>query len=704
MRVGVSFLKSKITRRFCLLFIVSAFLPTVLLITFAYNRVVRQVEEQSFVQLKSETQVYALGVFDRMIRIDNELRSIGRQIELLPKETERGSSDYTGEVENIFSSLIQYIPTEKRAFNIYNTITEKTLQRILEDELFLSPKPFVRSLNVPGKLSRLFFGVTMDRRDGSSVTVIGEVKPSFLWGIGASPVLPPMTELSVFDASGSNMVVSGNVSISDYSDIEKIHVKDDLRVFKYAHEGTTYFSSYANLFIESRFQRTGWIIVFSQDRNDIMATLESFKTTLPPIVLLFLLLILYMSMSFIRKGLEPLTQLKAGTKRVAQKDFSSKVNIQSDDEFEELGSAFNTMTDRIEQQFNALDMLSEIDRAILSSLDRHSIISTTLFRVKQFFQSDVSVFVRCNDDSGNYAKIFVMKGRRKSDPKIEYQELTEEERQLMFANKECLVLGEGGAPTPPFLQDLHHEVCNTFWCFPIHLGGKTERALLLGWKKFTPVQPEDISHARQVVDQLAIALANAILMENIENLAKGTIEALARTVDAKSQWTSGHSERVADMSHRIGRAMGLSEKSQETLLRGGLLHDIGKIGITQTILDKPGKLSDVEYTEIKNHPEIGAKILEPIAAYQDILSLIAQHHEKYDGTGYPHGIEGDEIDIRARIVAVADVWDALVSDRPYREGWIQDKARKLIVDKAGQDFDPEVVKAFLAVINEEYSS
>jgi putative nucleotidyltransferase with HDIG domain len=216
-----------------------------------------------------------------------------------------------------------------------------------------------------------------------------------------------------------------------------------------------------------------------------------------------------------------------------------------------------------------------------------------------------------------------------------------------------------------------------------------------------PENEDEVKQGRQVVDQLSVALTNARLVENLDKLAKGTVEALARTVDAKSRWTAGHSERVAAFAGRIARAMGLPEKEIETLVRAGLLHDIGKIGISLAILDKPDRLSDAEFAEIRTHPVIGAKILEPIAAYQDILPVVAQHHEKFNGSGYPGGLKEEEIDLRARIMAVADVWDALVSDRPYRGGWVKERAKSFIVDKAGVDFDPNVVAVFLELVADE---
>lgn len=220
----------------------------------------------------------------------------------------------------------------------------------------------------------------------------------------------------------------------------------------------------------------------------------------------------------------------------------------------------------------------------------------------------------------------------------------------------------------------------------------------LGNTGHRPLAEEQLLQARHLADQLAVALSNARLIEDMEHLTLGTIEALARTVDAKSSWTSGHSERVAEMAVKIARAMGWDDKRVQTLYRGGLLHDIGKIGVPLAILDKPDKLTEEEYAKVKDHSAIGAKILEPINAYADIIPMVIQHHERFDGKGYPQGLAGKAIDINARILAVADVYDALVSSRPYRQGWIEDKVVELLKNEAGRQFDPDVVEAFLGTL------
>ena len=194
-----------------------------------------------------------------------------------------------------------------------------------------------------------------------------------------------------------------------------------------------------------------------------------------------------------------------------------------------------------------------------------------------------------------------------------------------------------------------------------------------------------------------MALSNSNLYEDLEKLSVGTVGALARTVDAKSKWTAGHSERVAEIAVRIARVMGFSDDYLNRIHRAGLLHDIGKIGVPANLLDKQGKLSDEEYERIKAHPEIGGKILEPIEVYRDIIPMIVQHHERYDGKGYPQGLSGKEIDPAARILCVADVYDALISQRPYRDGWVKEKATHFVKQNSRVMFDPDVVQVFLSV-------
>ncbi len=183
----------------------------------------------------------------------------------------------------------------------------------------------------------------------------------------------------------------------------------------------------------------------------------------------------------------------------------------------------------------------------------------------------------------------------------------------------------------------------------------------------------------------------------LEQLDIATLTAFARAIDANSPWTAGHSERVTALALRIAHAMGLPAKDLQIVHRGGLLHDIGKIGTPPAILDKPGKLEVWENEIMQNHVKVGMRILEPIECFRDMLCVVAQHHERLDGSGYPAGLAGDQISVHARIVAVADAYDALTSDRPYRKGVPQEKALEILKRNAGTQFDPKVIDALVKV-------
>ncbi|HKU25144.1 MAG TPA: HD domain-containing phosphohydrolase [Candidatus Sulfotelmatobacter sp.] len=191
--------------------------------------------------------------------------------------------------------------------------------------------------------------------------------------------------------------------------------------------------------------------------------------------------------------------------------------------------------------------------------------------------------------------------------------------------------------------------------------------------------------------------AMASTVRALEQLDIGTLTAFARAIDANSPWTSGHSERVTKLALRIAHAMGLSAKDLQIVHRGSLLHDIGKIGTPPAILDKPGTLKPRETEIMRNHVKVGIRILEPIDSFKDLLGVVAQHHERFDGSGYPAGLAGDQICLHARIVAVADAYDALTSDRPYRKSVPEQKAIEILKEHSGTQFDPKVVDALITL-------
>jgi len=176
----------------------------------------------------------------------------------------------------------------------------------------------------------------------------------------------------------------------------------------------------------------------------------------------------------------------------------------------------------------------------------------------------------------------------------------------------------------------------------------------------------------------------------------GAVKSLAEALEAKDPYTNGHSKRVTEVTVALAAEAGLSALHLDRIRLAGLVHDIGKIGIPEQILHKPDKLTDAEYEMIKEHSVIGQKILRPIIRDQEVLRIVRNHHERYDGSGYPDGISGDAIPECVRLIAVADTYDAMTSNRPYRKALTPEIARELILKGSGTQFDPQVVELFLA--------
>jgi putative nucleotidyltransferase with HDIG domain len=189
--------------------------------------------------------------------------------------------------------------------------------------------------------------------------------------------------------------------------------------------------------------------------------------------------------------------------------------------------------------------------------------------------------------------------------------------------------------------------------------------------------------------------------KKLDALSWGTLNALARAIDANSKWTAGHSERVTRLALKMGRLLDMSQEELDGLHRAALLHDVGKIGMPPELLDKTDRLTEDEYQLVREHPIIGARILEPIDAYAEIIPIVRQHHEWFNGAGYPEGLAGESITLGARILAVADVYDALSSERPYRPSMEKGQALDLIKERSGTHFDPLIVKVFFKVIKSE---
>jgi putative nucleotidyltransferase with HDIG domain len=247
-----------------------------------------------------------------------------------------------------------------------------------------------------------------------------------------------------------------------------------------------------------------------------------------------------------------------------------------------------------------------------------------------------------------------------------------------------------------------------YYGVPLIAKGKIIGVLEIFHRASLEPDAEWLNFLEALAGQAAIAVDNATLFDNLQRsnfelaLAyEATLEGWSRALDLRDKETEGHTQRVTELTMRLARTLGMTEDELVHVRRGALLHDIGKMGVPDSILHKHGSLTDEEWEIMRQHPVHAFELLSPIAYLRPALDIPYCHHEKWDGTGYPRGLKGEQIPLAARIFAVVDVWDALISDRPYCPAWPEEKALEYIREQAGKHFDPHIVELFLKVVNED---
>lgn len=690
--------RSKVARRIFTLFILCALLPITALAFISFGQVTHQLNKQSQRRLHQANKAMGLSIYERLLFLDAEINMVASNLAVgtgglsVPTEFEK-------DLQQRFRGIAR-ISDAGRYAALLGHIDHPPKLTPGEKQILGYGHSLIVTRHPPDTPSRIFLSRLVDPKQPAKGLLVGEIDPAYLWGVGDHGTLPPMTELCVFDHSNILLFCSLPGAVSFPKQVLDELARDALGQFEWTHENKEYLASYWSIPLKSRFRVPKWTVVLSESKANVLAPMANFRRIFPLVVLMSLWVVLLLSTSQIRRNLVPLEKLREGTRRIAMRDFASRVTVTSGDEFEELAGSFNAMASQLGRQFNTLATIAEIDRAILSALETETIVDTVLTRMRDVFPCDGISVTLMEPDSKETAQTYTAIANQTPEPVVEVTQLTAAEIQELRDNSENLIAqADGGGPH--YLAPLARRGSKSFLVLPIFLKEKLSGIIALGYADPPAHSHEDLVQARQLADQVAVALSNARLIEELDQLNWGTLIALARTIDAKSPWTAGHSERVTELALKIGRVIGLPTKELDILHRGGLLHDIGKIGIPAIVLDKPGRLTEEEVLVMREHPRKGARILEPIAAYEEVVPIVLQHHEWFDGNGYPDGLAGEEISLGGRIFAVADVFDALSSDRPYRAGLGRAEAIERIKQGTGRQFDPKVVEAFLEVMAQE---
>jgi HD-GYP domain-containing protein (c-di-GMP phosphodiesterase class II) len=366
---------------------------------------------------------------------------------------------------------------------------------------------------------------------------------------------------------------------------------------------------------------------------------------------------------------------------------------------------------KIGEQLERQRSLTAIEGAITSSLDLSLTLNVFIEQVMSQLRTDaaaVLLYDRAQQEltfaaergfrSNRIKKVTVRAGQSLAGTVIERRE------HLIIANFETedagLLMPDGYSFKNAFM--VREEGFRAYVGVPLLVKGEVKGLIEIFHRRPFAPEGEWLEFLEALSRQAAIAIDNAGMFEQLQRSHKEivlayemTIEGWARALDIRDNETHGHSRRVTNLTVQVAEAMGINDGLLANIRRGALLHDIGKLGVPDSILLKPGKLTDEEMALMKRHPEIAFDILSPIPFLREALDIPYLHHEKWDGSGYPKGLKREEIPVPSRIFAVIDVWDALLSDRPYRRAWNEDRVIDYLKAERGKHFDPAIVDIFL---------
>jgi putative nucleotidyltransferase with HDIG domain len=365
----------------------------------------------------------------------------------------------------------------------------------------------------------------------------------------------------------------------------------------------------------------------------------------------------------------------------------------------------------VREQLRKLNALYSIDRAVNENLDIRSTLNLLAEQVMTQLEMD-AVSVLLLKKQTQTLEYVVSNGFRSRA--LVYTSLKIGESNAGRAALEHRIISIPDLRNDPggFIRskEFQMEEFISYFAVPLIAKGEVKGVMEIFHRSFIPADSDLLQFLETIADQAAIAVDNAILFNDLQRSRNELILAYDSTIvgwslalDMRDKETEGHSQRVTIMTVQIAQEMGVDDESLVHIRRGALLHDIGKMGIPDSILLKPGRLTPEERSIMEKHPVYAYEMLYEIDYLKPAIDIPYCHHEKWDGTGYPRGLRGKEIPLAARIFAVVDVWDALSSDRPYRPAWPKEKAIGYIRENAGIQFDPDVVEIFLRIVETEAS-
>jgi HD-GYP domain-containing protein (c-di-GMP phosphodiesterase class II)/CHASE3 domain sensor protein len=450
-----------------------------------------------------------------------------------------------------------------------------------------------------------------------------------------------------------------------------------------------------------------------QQRTD--AASVNLKNTILSLVIAVLAIVALLLLSFYIVNREVLIRYRAEAKlQQVNDELELRVQertselTQTNEELKAEIAIRNRAEEEVKRQFRHLHALREIDLAIMGSTDIYLSLKTIIEQLLSNLEVDAADFLLFNPHTQRFKYVI---GRGFRSKNIEKSEFKIEQGILGRAVLEQKVQHVINLPSSEEFERaslLADEDFIEYYAVPLIINGEVNGILEIFHRRTLAFNESCIDLLHSLAGQAAIAIENNRLFKatqraNVELLQAydSTIEGWSRALDLRDKETEGHSLRVTEMTMKLAQITGINEEELIDVQRGALLHDIGKMGVPDHILLKPGKLTDEEWVIMCKHPTFAYELLSPITYLRNALDIPYCHHEKWDGTGYPRGLKGEQIPLPARLFAIVDVWDALHSDRPYRKAWSEEKVYKHIKSLVGTHFEPKAAESFFEMMSQD---
>lgn len=682
-------LRTRVARRVLLLFVVGALVPVLFYGAASYRSMGHQVRQQSEERLRQVSRNARQAMMQQLILTEAGVR-------LAAEALRRGGSPADAPIPASISALVtsregvRPEPLMGEPFSV-PVVLESEREHLERGNMVLKINPHVPTAMVAvvalpevGQEDRLLWAAL----EGDSIWGAAErfassaTTADFCVLAGSDPLYCQSGLTYVADA----FLAAGETPVSG-------------TLFTNSAEGALVIG-YAELFLEAAFRAPPVRVLVAEASADLYsADLALFRYSFGVALLLGLLFVLLLASVLVRRTMTPLDALTEGTLRLTDGDMAARVEVSSPDEFGFLARSFNAMAARLQAQLQMLEAGRAVDRAVLSAMDVDGVVNALLDRFDALVSCRSMAVLVMRPQSLHGGRLYWRPAGRAERGEVDVGLSPVDVDWLAGATSHAVA--RKLEDRPPFLvQAIEALGPNPLVALPLVSQGRLLGAVAFESREDVPPGDDVIARGRQVADQAAVALDAVRMVGELEEMSWEALRALARAIDAKSRWTAGHSERVTALSLDLARKVGLGAEDLEILHRGGLLHDIGKIGVAVDVLDAPGALTAEQWERVKEHPVIGGRILEPIRAFAPALPIVLQHHERWDGKGYPYGLSGEEIHPLARVLAVADTYDAMASARPYRRALDAGVALAEIRDGAGTQFEHGLVRAFLEMMAE----